>query len=1122
MAAHKYLGFALDGLGVIIKSRPIIIRNNRMISEIVVPMLGIGSDVNHYTEQDLALIRRFYSYYKTEKERAKVSNEFSEYDAFQLAYMHAKYFHGMDHELDHDEMQRIVEDSDSLIKKIKSYENQNPAQLEPNPGIIPVLRKWREQYVPFVLITDSHIDTDKLYEQLLSSEFKDLFSSDDIIASRDYGCKKPSEKILRAALKRLGLRKKDVGFVLHDLDEIYMAQRGYKVIVYTPSCNFDEVAGNGIRAVEDFSELIFEEFASLKNAIEREDLRGAIADSGLDFLMGEAPLPSKIVDELASSNPENYLASYYRGLACYNEADFQGAIDSFEKTLSKLKSKDDDLTCEEQIVKYKSEFTSTIANVLAVFCSGKGQGGKVKNLKQSLDTAKNTILDVRRKKKHSDSKDYYEKLESRLISEYVESCVTGAEACRILGDWGNEINFYKRALKFDRKSTLLHNCLANAYFSQGMYDLAKAVYERAHKIDPDNKFTMVGMANCYERLGDTENAILFLRSASQTPLDVDNGLKTSYYELLASSDPDDEMQIKIEAGKKLLELEDSLENHLMLGSLYTKVREIEKAVEHFDLAIDSYSDGPKKIDSYRTLKLVDAYLSKAFAYFQSAITDKAHECLEDALHICENILCGEEPVVLKERRLYMINIYWLRNLVRHQELKELQQDYESRGLKSLSSLRVDIEHLIEQDFREAIRLLYQIEDIESRFRAMDCKSSNEVLEFALNDMVSITVARNRDSANQEDLKKRYQHARMYYNMLSEEYKSLMVRPLALVEHNETLHYIRARVKGPSLDKIVKHMSEQAKSDLRFAAILDMALLHKQLNKKKGMVSSVPALDDHSDFLAEKVVKRLEYLTNVSVDESVGAEVVSSGHFFNRLFCENRNPEDIFQHVVGDATVFNMIKRAFTVNPRDLDDEQVECLEDVIKDSLKGSEINISFTDFGKTKRTLPQNDLFDFLGNSDVLDFESGSRDEEIDMLLDLYLSMRSFDRDEPRPPTDKELEIFRKDFYNLAPERHFTTFAMFVDYEHQKMRKNKKKLNHKLAKKHLEMALKGLDRMKASMPACSSEVENIKNSWVDYIFESGLDKYLKPERRIQYQVKKRILILKVLDMIKSAEGSEA
>lgn len=103
----------------------------------------------------------------------------------------------------------------------KAYNEEHfaePARLV-FPGVKPTLDQIAEKGVPFIVVTDSTQTVEGLMQGFYTRTGL-AGRVTDIISSKDARMKKPDKRLFRHALKKHGLKKKEVIFVAHDYDEL--------------------------------------------------------------------------------------------------------------------------------------------------------------------------------------------------------------------------------------------------------------------------------------------------------------------------------------------------------------------------------------------------------------------------------------------------------------------------------------------------------------------------------------------------------------------------------------------------------------------------------------------------------------------------------------------------------------------------------------------------------------------------------------------------------------------------------------------------------------------------------------------------------------------------------------
>ncbi len=110
------------------------------------------------------------------------------------------------------------------LMEIAEEDKRKPLKLTSHTN--KVLEGLSSRGIRSIIVTDNYYGADDFLSKLYNAGMRQI---DDIVSSKDVGARKPSSKIFELALKKNGLKKEEVLFVAHDLDEIRGASKlGYK------------------------------------------------------------------------------------------------------------------------------------------------------------------------------------------------------------------------------------------------------------------------------------------------------------------------------------------------------------------------------------------------------------------------------------------------------------------------------------------------------------------------------------------------------------------------------------------------------------------------------------------------------------------------------------------------------------------------------------------------------------------------------------------------------------------------------------------------------------------------------------------------------------------------------
>ena len=131
----------------------------------------------------------------------------------------------------------LVETGNPKLAEKISPKDKKETRLRLRPGIKGVLIKLRQMGILFIILTDAAVEGKFLVRHLEEMGISKYVS--DIISSKDVGFNKPDKRFFSYALKKHKLKKQDVVFIGHDLDELKGAfNLGFKVYaVFHDKCD---------------------------------------------------------------------------------------------------------------------------------------------------------------------------------------------------------------------------------------------------------------------------------------------------------------------------------------------------------------------------------------------------------------------------------------------------------------------------------------------------------------------------------------------------------------------------------------------------------------------------------------------------------------------------------------------------------------------------------------------------------------------------------------------------------------------------------------------------------------------------------------------------------------------
>jgi len=126
-----------------------------------------------------------------------------------------------------------------------------------NSGVKETIEKLKTKGIMFIVLTDATKHGKDLEGQLEKMGLEKGKYVTDIISSKDLGVKKPDKRFFDFALQKYGLKKEEVIFLGHDVDEIQGANSlGYSTVAYNyraedaqrlscsqKICNFKDLIG---------------------------------------------------------------------------------------------------------------------------------------------------------------------------------------------------------------------------------------------------------------------------------------------------------------------------------------------------------------------------------------------------------------------------------------------------------------------------------------------------------------------------------------------------------------------------------------------------------------------------------------------------------------------------------------------------------------------------------------------------------------------------------------------------------------------------------------------------------------------------------------------------------------
>lgn len=103
-----------------------------------------------------------------------------------------------------------------------------------NPYVKETVQKLQKKGIDFIVLSDAFRSGEELREKLSNMGLNEGVT--DVISSKDLGYCKPDKRFFDYALKKYGLRREEVVFVAHDLDEL---EGAHKLGLPTVALNYD-------------------------------------------------------------------------------------------------------------------------------------------------------------------------------------------------------------------------------------------------------------------------------------------------------------------------------------------------------------------------------------------------------------------------------------------------------------------------------------------------------------------------------------------------------------------------------------------------------------------------------------------------------------------------------------------------------------------------------------------------------------------------------------------------------------------------------------------------------------------------------------------------------------------
>ncbi|MGI9233480.1 MAG: tetratricopeptide repeat-containing sulfotransferase family protein [Woeseiaceae bacterium] len=198
--------------------------------------------------------------------------------------------------------------------------------------------------------------------------------------------------------------------------------------------------------------------------------------------------------------------------------------------------------------------------------------------------------------------------------DFAEAHSNLGNSLKELGRVDEAITHYKQALEIQPGFAMAHYNLGIALDEMGQPAEAASCYERALAINPDYAEAHHNYANTLDELGRREDAVTHYEQAL--------AIKPDYAEAYRNLSRINADQKKISAVEKLLEdpslsESDAIHCHFALGNIYHKLKNFNKAFEHYDrgntLKRNSLSYDSHDFTSYVD-RLIDTYSE---SYFQA-------------------------------------------------------------------------------------------------------------------------------------------------------------------------------------------------------------------------------------------------------------------------------------------------------------------------------------------------------------------------------------------------------------------------------------------------------------------------------------------------------------------------
>lgn len=147
----------------------------------------------------------------------------------------------------------LTKNIDEFISESYSVKKNFETTRSLYPEVAPTLKKLSSNNIKNIVITDNEAGEKTLREKILKRFEIDEFIN-KIVSSKTYNITKPDPEIFSIALNLFDLKKNEVVFVGHDVDEINGATDwGIEVIEYN---NYLEEATNAKYKISCFSEIL--------------------------------------------------------------------------------------------------------------------------------------------------------------------------------------------------------------------------------------------------------------------------------------------------------------------------------------------------------------------------------------------------------------------------------------------------------------------------------------------------------------------------------------------------------------------------------------------------------------------------------------------------------------------------------------------------------------------------------------------------------------------------------------------------------------------------------------------------------------------------------------------------